>query len=270
MQRYHRLKQEVGELMADVEKVGEAQQSSEKLLEVTPANLIEDVRVWLIICLLPSLKETTKQNVFPLHSLHQHFHNQWELIIFSLLLFTILCLFLPSPPSSHPSLLPPPLPPFSLLPSLPSPSSIQVQLLQKQLHGMQLDRTLGTQLLVAPEHPHQTLLLRWTKCQWNNSSDNYPVASMSTYYNICPRAGIHNFHKWKKHPLVQSEHTHTHTHTHTHMWSTFPQLEIPSSLCLSKQTLTLFTNLCLFHHFICCKWSKVEGGGDLRIWTSLK
>ena len=45
MQRYHRLKQEVGELMADVEKVGEAQQSSEKLLEVTPANLIEDVRV---------------------------------------------------------------------------------------------------------------------------------------------------------------------------------------------------------------------------------
>jgi len=82
MQRYHRLKQEVGELMVDVERVAEAQQSSEKLLEVAPANLIEDV-----------------------------------------------------------------------------------QLLQKQLHGLQLDRALGTQLMIAPEQPHQALLLRDLKAQ---------------------------------------------------------------------------------------------------------
>ena len=170
MQRYHRLKQEVGELMADVERVGEAQQSSEKLLEVTPANLIEDVRVWLIICLPLSLKE--KQNKMFSHSTLSAntftINELVELVIFSLLLFTIrvFSYLFSSPP-----------PPPPLLPSLPSPSPIQVQLLQKQLHGMQLDRTLGTQLLVAPEHPHQTLLLRWIKCQWNNSrqQDHYVI-----------------------------------------------------------------------------------------------
>lgn len=43
MQRYHRLKQEVVELMGDVERVSEAQQSSEKLLDVSPVNLLQDV-----------------------------------------------------------------------------------------------------------------------------------------------------------------------------------------------------------------------------------
>lgn len=77
MQRYHRLKQEVGELLADVAQITEAQRSSEKMMEVSPADLAQDV-----------------------------------------------------------------------------------ELLQKQLHGLQLDRILGTQFLASPEHPHQTVLLR--------------------------------------------------------------------------------------------------------------
>ena len=87
--------------MVDVERVAEAQQSSEKLLEVAPANLIEDVR-----------NDSTINDLLP---------------------------------SS-----------ISLSPS----HSPQVQLLQKQLHGLQLDRALGTQLMIAPEQPHQALLLR--------------------------------------------------------------------------------------------------------------
>ena len=44
LQRYQRLKQEVAELASDVEKVKETQQSSEKLLQVSPADLLQDVR----------------------------------------------------------------------------------------------------------------------------------------------------------------------------------------------------------------------------------
>ena len=43
MQRYHRLKQEVGELLADVAQITEAQRSSEKMLEVSPVDLAQDV-----------------------------------------------------------------------------------------------------------------------------------------------------------------------------------------------------------------------------------
>ena len=43
MQRYHRLKQEVGELLADVAQITEAQRSSEKMMEVSPADLAQDV-----------------------------------------------------------------------------------------------------------------------------------------------------------------------------------------------------------------------------------
>ena len=44
LQRFQRLKQEVAELATDVEKVKESQESSEKLLQVTPADLLQDVR----------------------------------------------------------------------------------------------------------------------------------------------------------------------------------------------------------------------------------
>ncbi len=43
MQRYHRLKQEVAELMSDVDSVKEAQESSEKLAGVSPVQLMDDV-----------------------------------------------------------------------------------------------------------------------------------------------------------------------------------------------------------------------------------
>ena len=43
MQRYLRLKEEVGQLASDVERIQEAQESSEKLLEVSPADLLQDV-----------------------------------------------------------------------------------------------------------------------------------------------------------------------------------------------------------------------------------
>ena len=44
LQRYQRLKGEVTELVSDVEKVKESQESSEKLLQVSPADLLQDVR----------------------------------------------------------------------------------------------------------------------------------------------------------------------------------------------------------------------------------
>ena len=43
LQRFQRLKGEVAELASDVEKVKESQQSSEKLLQVSPADLLQDV-----------------------------------------------------------------------------------------------------------------------------------------------------------------------------------------------------------------------------------
>ena len=43
LQRYQRLKGEVAELASDLEKVKESQQSSEKLLQVSPADLLQDV-----------------------------------------------------------------------------------------------------------------------------------------------------------------------------------------------------------------------------------
>ena len=46
-----------------------------------------------------------------------------------------------------------------------SHSVTQVQLLQKQLHGIQLDRALGTQLMLSSEHPYHTVLLRDLKAQ---------------------------------------------------------------------------------------------------------
>lgn len=43
MERYLRLKEEVGVLISDVERIKEAQESSEKLLEVSPTDLLQDV-----------------------------------------------------------------------------------------------------------------------------------------------------------------------------------------------------------------------------------
>lgn len=53
----------------------------------------------------------------------------------------------------------------TLYPPPPLFSFLQVQLLQKQLHGLQLDRTLGTQLMLSSEHPYHTVLLRDLKTQ---------------------------------------------------------------------------------------------------------
>ena len=38
-------------------------------------------------------------------------------------------------------------------------------MLQNQLDGLQLDRVLGTQLSISPDHPYQSLLLRDFKAQ---------------------------------------------------------------------------------------------------------
>lgn len=43
MQRYLRLKEEVGALVSDVEQIKDTQESSEKLLQVSPADLLQDV-----------------------------------------------------------------------------------------------------------------------------------------------------------------------------------------------------------------------------------
>ena len=43
MQRYQRLKTEVAELVADVAQVKEGQKSSEKMLDVSPVDLAQDV-----------------------------------------------------------------------------------------------------------------------------------------------------------------------------------------------------------------------------------
>ncbi len=43
MQRFLRLKEEVGLLVSDVESVQESQGSAEKLLQVSPADLLQDV-----------------------------------------------------------------------------------------------------------------------------------------------------------------------------------------------------------------------------------
>lgn len=45
MQRFLRLKEEVGQLVADVEGVKDSQESAEKLLQVSPADLLQDVRL---------------------------------------------------------------------------------------------------------------------------------------------------------------------------------------------------------------------------------
>ena len=38
-------------------------------------------------------------------------------------------------------------------------------MIQKQLHGLQLDRALGTQLMLSSDHPYHTVLLRDLKAQ---------------------------------------------------------------------------------------------------------
>ena len=43
-QRYQRLKQEVAELVSDVEHVRDGQTSAEKMLEVSPVDLAQDVK----------------------------------------------------------------------------------------------------------------------------------------------------------------------------------------------------------------------------------
>jgi dynactin-2 len=82
MQRYQRLKTEVAELATDVQEVSEAQQSSDKMLDVSPVDLAQDV-----------------------------------------------------------------------------------QLLQKQLHEVQMDKVLGSQHLTTPHTPYHSLLLRDLKSQ---------------------------------------------------------------------------------------------------------
>ena len=49
--------------------------------------------------------------------------------------------------------------------SPPPPPPRQVQCLEKQLQGVQLDRVLGTEMLVSPEHPYQAVLMRDLKAQ---------------------------------------------------------------------------------------------------------
>lgn len=82
MQRYQRLKTEVAELVSDVEQVREGQKSSEKMLEVSPVDLAQDV-----------------------------------------------------------------------------------QLLQRQLHDVQMDQVMGSQHLTSPQNPYHSLLLRDLKSQ---------------------------------------------------------------------------------------------------------
>ena len=41
----------------------------------------------------------------------------------------------------------------------------QVELLQKQLHGLQLDRVLGSETTTGAEHPYQAILMRDLKTQ---------------------------------------------------------------------------------------------------------
>lgn len=53
----------------------------------------------------------------------------------------------------------------SLPPSAPPSLSTQVQVLQKQLHGLQLDSVLGTDMMTSPEHPYQAVLMRDLKAQ---------------------------------------------------------------------------------------------------------
>ncbi len=40
-----------------------------------------------------------------------------------------------------------------------------MKVLQKQLHGLQLDRVLGVDMLVTPQHPYQAVLMRDLKAQ---------------------------------------------------------------------------------------------------------
>lgn len=40
-----------------------------------------------------------------------------------------------------------------------------MQLLQKQLHGVNLDRVLGTEMMTSTEHPYQAVLMRDLKAQ---------------------------------------------------------------------------------------------------------
>ena len=48
-QRYQRLKTEVAELVSDVEQIKDGQQNSEKMLQVSPVDLAQDVRGILIL-----------------------------------------------------------------------------------------------------------------------------------------------------------------------------------------------------------------------------
>ena len=48
MERYLRLKEEVGTLISDVERIKAGQESSERLLEVSPTDLLQDVRKGLV------------------------------------------------------------------------------------------------------------------------------------------------------------------------------------------------------------------------------
>ena len=43
MQRFLRLKEEVGQLVSDVESIKDSQGSAEKLLQVSPADMLQDV-----------------------------------------------------------------------------------------------------------------------------------------------------------------------------------------------------------------------------------
>lgn len=63
MERYLRLKEEVGALVSDVQQIQDTQESAEKLLQVSPADLLKDVR---------RLMDQQARNVV---SCHLHVHN---------------------------------------------------------------------------------------------------------------------------------------------------------------------------------------------------
>ena len=64
LQRYQRLKTEVAELLSDVEQVKEGQKSSEKMLEVSPVDLAQDVRQREWVVLLVYDPRTTFQHSY--------------------------------------------------------------------------------------------------------------------------------------------------------------------------------------------------------------
>ena len=139
----------MAELATDVQEVSEAQQSSDKMLDVSPVDLAQDVRLiaLFVVIFLLSLFCTTHLA----HSLSLLFQPpSYSLILHTNKLISfVVSLFLYLNEK------------LALLSNFLSPFlRIQVQLLQKQLHEVQMDKVLGSQHLTTPHTPYHSLLLR--------------------------------------------------------------------------------------------------------------